>query len=892
MPELLLSTKLYIPPPRPDLIPRPRLIQRLDEGLRLGHRLALLSAPPGFGKTTLLSSWAAGCRFPVAWIALDKGDNDPARFLAYLSAALQTISGHGDKDRHGVFQSPQALSTEAALTLLINEVASLPDGLVLILDDYHRIDAPAIHDTLAFLLEHLPPPPRGVHLVIATRADLPLPIARLRGQGQITELRAADLRFTSDEATALLNKMAGASLTARDVAALEARTEGWAVGLQLAALSLRGQEVPAQFIQSFAGDDRYVSDYLVEEVLSRQPEDVRRFLLQTAILDRFCAPLCDTVCFRGAEMPDSRRMIEYLEQANLFVVPLDNRREWYRFHHLFADLLYYQQRCEHPRRLPELHRRASVWFEENSYLAEAADHALAAKDLERASHLVEQLAPMLFDRGEMTTLAGWLEALPDDAVLARPWLCIFDAWLLLYAGQLDAIERRLQQTVQAQAGTDAAALQEHIAAIRTYAAFLRGDLDRAVEHARTALQQLPPSDSWARSFTLMTWIASCWLSGDITTMDQKMAEAMQDQMLAAGGHMAIMGLCAVALMQSMRGQLHRAMVTYTEALQLADQQAGLHGQRSPLAGYPLLGMSDLLREWNALEAAARYAREGISLCEQWGQAEVLMLGYLTVSRVLQSIADTAGASAALEKAEQIARKMSAWAKEHVKSQQARLYLSQDDVDTASRLVAEYELDREDGRSIKEELAHFPVARVLIARHRPEEALRLLERLLEMTESSGLVGSQIEVLTLQALARWQRGDTAQALDTLSRALSLAEPEGYVRLFADEGASLAAMLRAFSHQPSAVSREYLGRLLAACDAEQSGGLSPTPLLFEPLSERELEVLRLVAAGLKNKEIAGRLFISQNTVRFHTKNIYGKLDVHNRTQAVTKARELHLL
>ena len=426
----ILATKLYIPPPRPKVVLRPRLIERLNEGL--DRKLTLISAPAGFGKTTLVSEWVAGSERPAAWLSLDEGDNDPTRFLTYLVAALQTIAPDIGEGVLSVLQSPQPPPTESILTALLNEITAVPDDFVLVLDDYHVIDARPVDAALTFLLEHLPP---QMHLVITTREDPQLPLARLRARGQLTELRAADLRFTPSEAAAFLNEVMGLNLSAEDIAALETRTEGWIAGLQLAALSMRGREDVPGFIRAFAGDNRYIVDYLVEEVLQRQPERVRSFLLQTSILDRLSGPLCDAVT--GQE--EGNALLEALERGNFFVVPLDDRRHWYRYHHLFADVLHAHLMAEQPDQVPTLHRRASEWYEQHGSAADAIRHALAAEDFERAADLVELAVPAMRRSRQEATLLGWLKALPDELIQCRPVLSVAYAGTLLQAASSRAL---------------------------------------------------------------------------------------------------------------------------------------------------------------------------------------------------------------------------------------------------------------------------------------------------------------------------------------------------------------------------------------------------------------------------------------------------------------------
>ncbi|UCC62847.1 MAG: AAA family ATPase [Anaerolineae bacterium] len=681
----LLRTKLCVPPVRPALVPRPRLIERLNAG-RHG-RLTLISAPAGFGKTTLLSEWVSdvGCAIPhfgsarvdtpiqnlkseiqnrVAWLSLDEGDNDLARFLTYLLAALRTIPSLEQADVGSsvlaVLQSPGLTGVgvpfnEGLLTDLINDIATAdPDPFLLILDDYHEIRASSIHNALTFLLDHQPP---QMHLVIATRADPPLPTARLRGRGQLTELRLPDLRFTPEEAAGFLNQVMGLGLSAGDVAALVSRTEGWIAGLQMAAVSMQGREDVAAFVQAFAGSNRYILDYLVEEVLQRQPEAVQAFLLQTAVLSRLTGPLCDAVLCRGADEQGSKgdlvtagplspgasacgqEVLEYLERANLFVVPLDDRREWYRYHRLFADLLRKRLHQMQPDRVPILHRRASGWYECNRLMAPAIDHALSADDFARAADLIERVAEATLMRSEVTTLLRWVESLPDELVRARPALCVYHAYALLLGGRsLDKVEARLRD-----AGEDSEPVSGQAAVLRALVAIFQGQLPRAVELSQQALERLPEGDAFLRS--MAAWILSlfCLANGDFRAGSRALDEVVRTSQEMGNVMVAVAAMCNLAKLRSRRGRLYEAKAIYERALALATDR---QGQPLPIASEPLLGLGELCREWNDLEAATRYLVEGIELTKRWSEAAALD-AYLPLALVRQAQGDADGARDAI-----------------------------------------------------------------------------------------------------------------------------------------------------------------------------------------------------------------------------------------------------
>ncbi len=609
----ILTTKLYIPPPPPtsSLIPRPRLIERLNDGLR--RKLTLISAPAGFGKTTLVSEWVAGCERPVAWLSVDERDNDPARFLTYLIAALQRIDNTIGQPEQGMLVSPQPPSPEIVMTSLINEISAMPNEFVLVLDDYHLIESSPVDQALTFLLEHLPP---RIHLVIATREDPPLPLARLRARGQLTELRVTDLRFTPSEAARFLNQVMGLNLSAEEIAVLETRTEGWIAGLQLEAISMQGHRDVASFIQSFTGSHHFVLDYLVEEVLHQQPESVQTFLQRTSILDRLCGPLCDAVLLDPSA--SGQLTLEYLEQANLFIVPLDNERRWYRYHHLFAGFL--RQRLhqsfapftrDEDRDVAELHRRASLWYEENGLEIEAFHHAAAANDVERAARLIEGKGMPLHFRGAVVPVLNWLESLPTTVLDARPSLWVMYASALSMTGQLSGVEPKLQAAEAALKSAEPDGktrnLVGHIAAIRALLAATEYQIETIIAQSRRALEYLHPDNLAVRTATIWKMGIAYHLQGERVAASQAYTEAISISQASGNFIINISATTGLGNIQESENQLYLAAETYRRVLSLVGDPP------QPIASEAYLGLARIFYQWNDLDAAQQHGQQSIQL---------------------------------------------------------------------------------------------------------------------------------------------------------------------------------------------------------------------------------------------------------------------------------------
>jgi LuxR family transcriptional regulator, maltose regulon positive regulatory protein len=909
MATAILATKLYVPPPRRAVVPRPRLIERLNEGLKRAPNVTLISAPAGFGKTTLVSEWAAGFgrlepQVRAAWLSLDEGDNDPLRFLAYLIAALQTIAANVGAGALGALQMLPP-PTESIMTTLLNEITALPDPFVLVLDDYDVIEAKPVDQALTFLLEHLPP---QMHLVITTREDPQLPLARLRARGQLTELRAADLRFTAAEAAEFLNPMMGLNLAAADIAALEARTEGWIAGLQLAALSMQGQTDVTGFIQSFTGSHKFVLDYLVEEVLHQQSENVQTFLLRTSILDRLCGPLCEALLLDPSV--SGQATLEYIERANLFIVPLDNERRWYRYHHLFADLL--RQRLGQPllqgaasaagtveagRAVDALHQRASQWYEDHGLELEAFHHAAAAQDVERAARLVEGQGMPLYYRGAAAPVMHWLASLPTAALDARPALWVMYASTLLFSGQNTAVEQKLQAAeaaLRAERAQRSAEPDEQnrdlvgrIAALRATLAVIQHDVATILAQSRRALEYLHPDNLTVRTATTWSLGYAYQLQGDRAAASQAYAEVISSGQSFGNSIYTLAATLSLGQVQETENQLHLAAESYQRSLQLAgDPPQGM-------ACEAFLGLARICYEWNDLGAAEQHGQQSVQVA---GQAiiDTIASYEVLVARLRLAQEDVTGAVAALAKAEAFARKH-------------KFLFRMPDV-AAAQVLTRLRQGRPEAVAAAAQLAEthaLPLsqARVHLAQGHPAAALAALEPLRQQAVAKGRANDILKVRVLQALALQAQGENEQAVQVLGDALALAEPGGFVRTFVDEGAQMAQLLsEAAAH---GIRPDYVGKLLAAFGkpkgihpAPANTGRGPSPLtssvqpLVEPLSDREQEVLRLLGTEMNGPAMARELGVSLNTLHTHTQNIYNKLGVNNRREAVRRAEELNLL
>jgi LuxR family maltose regulon positive regulatory protein len=861
----------------------------------------------------MLADWARRGRCPAAWLSLDAGDNDPARLWRHAVAALDRVRP-GIAERVGPLLGPPAPpSFEGLVTALINELDAQPgDGeVLLVLDDYHLIDTQPVHASLTFLLGHLPP---GLRLVLASRSDPPLPLARLRAGGQLTELRADDLRFTADEAAALLREAVDPDLPGAAVAALAARTEGWAAGLQLAALSLRGHADPAGFVAAFSGSHRYVLDYLAGEVLDRQPEELRGFLLETSVLERLSGGLCDAVTGR----PGGQAMLEAIEQAGLFLVPLDEVRGWWRYHHLFADLLRVRLQQEQPGRVAALHRAAAAWHQEHGLAEDAVSHATAAGEMGWAARLIEQHFDALFYlRGEGATLQRWLTALPAGLIRSRPRLLLARAALADASGHAEAVEGLLDAAERASAdapdepfepsaGKTASLLVNvpaTIAVFRAYLAELRGDAEGTAASAAQALAEIGEGERMLDFITQGHLAIGQWLGGRPADAERVLAASIAGWRAVGRPTLIAWGSHHLGQVQRAQGHLDAAAGTYQQA---AEINAPPGRPAGPAAGIAHVGLAEVAYQRNDLDAALEHVTEGIALCRQFTYIPALATGLATLAWIRQANGDPGGARDAIERAGRAAPGPAvAGLLNPVPAQRARLQLAQGEAAAAARWAQERGLGPDDEPPYPREPEYLVLARVLLAQDRPGPALALLERLLAAAVSQDRTGSAIEIQALQALALAAAGDQNAAVDTLAAALTLACPQGYARVFADEGAPMAALLARLvaaqkTDQTAArgVPLGCLTRVLHAFggkDAGQGpgrGAAAAVPGLAEQLTPREMEVLALVAAGAPNPRIAAELVVTLDTVKKHVSHLLGKLGAANRTEAVTRARQLGLI
>jgi LuxR family maltose regulon positive regulatory protein len=873
MTEILLHTKLGVPPSRKVAVPRTRLLDHANEGLFQGgeflRKLTLVSAPAGYGKTTLVSEWLHKLDIQAAWLSLDESDNDPARFLVYLITAIQVIRPKFGESLQVMIQSPQTPLQEVILTILVNELAILPSIFILVLDDYQAINNLSIHRQITFLLENLPP---RMHLVLITREDPLIPISRLRSRNQVLEIRQDDLRFSVEEVSDFMCRVMQLDLTYHDIVALERRTEGWIAGVQLAGLSLHGQRDKTNFIQEFTGSNRYILDYLIEEVFNRQSEDMREFLLKTAILDRLSGPLCDAVTSGNG----GQESLEQLDKLNMFIVPLDQSRTWYRYHRLFSELLRHQRYLV-GQTIDEviIHQRASQWFENEGYPAEAIQHSLSAKDWSKAAQLIGRVNENMLKHGEIVTLIGWLEKFPKELLRSQPGLCMAYAWALLLSGKYEQADSVLQ-TAEKLAEPGSIFLGQ-VSTAQAYLARSVGDNPRVIATSSLALSLLPEMDCTQRSNLLMNLGLVYWHEGNLVEAEHTLFEAQEKAVQCNNLYAQLTSEIFLARTLASRGAIREAAIRYPSIIQ--------RGDKIPVNALAYIDLGSLHYEWNELEQTELYLQQGLELSQWTGNIEFQIAGFILQTYFLIAHQDWTQAQQVSDQAWALAQDFSLQTRARCAACQAQVALAMGDLKSAARWIGQTSI-YVDSHPFYRFLA-LSQPRLRIAEGTKEVAAEQLINCYQVASHAGWGYSLIAVRVLQALAA---NNPESGQDFLSEALYLAEPDGYIRTFVDAGIGIVPLLREAAQR--GITPAYIARILTAMDTKTKVSNAETHPLVEPLSEREIEVLRLVSAGCSNREIAGKLFISPGTAKTHVHNLCGKLGVRNRTEAATRAKELDLL
>jgi LuxR family maltose regulon positive regulatory protein len=877
------------------LVPRPRLFEKLSEGA--AAKLILVSAPAGFGKSTLISEWATFIDKSVTWLSLDENDNNLRRFLSYLVAAFQQIDSSLGETILPSLEVTDNPPVEQFLSTLINEIAVSENEFLLVLDDYHLISSQTVHDCIVFLLDHLPP---NALIVISGRVDPPISLSRYRGSGQMIEIRSNDLRFTELEARKFLNELKGLDLLPEHIMALLSRTEGWITGLQMAAISMQGRDDIHEFVSAFSGSHHYIIDYLVDEVMSRQSEEIQAFLCQTSIMNRFNASMCNAVL----EITSSKEILQHLNDANLFLIPLDNKRNWYRYHHLFSDFLNQRLRENEPENVLTLHRRASEWLEQNQLIIEAIDHSLVGEDYPRAAHFVENIGPDMMMRSDFDQLEKWLDAMPQELVESWPWLCIIKAWMCqrwarINEGEkyLQAAERALMDFSVPEPVGGEKVIRGQVAAIRALFSLVKGQISQSIEYANHALEYLPEGHFNRAVASDAIGIAKR-LSGDFDGAIKILKEARRDSLEAGNRILAQAIMLELGRVQTLQGRLTQAAETFREAVRLEYRKTHI---KIPYASTACVNLANILREWDDLDAAQAHLEEGIRIGKPAKMVDAVTVGYAILARVHLSSGNIQEALKACKTAEKMVDDipdLESETKIVLLASRVHLLLAQNQTLEARRYVHESGFEVNDEITFFNVFGYITLAHVLIYAGREvfdskylSDAQSLLDRMLEIAKPVGYVQVVITILVYQALAYKAQGLLDQALGSLKEAITLAEPEGYMRTFIDEGAPMRDLLRQVDF--TGIAKDYVGKLLTSFPRDDTSEtfVSSQPMM-DPLSERELDVLELLATDLSGPEIADELVVSLNTMRTHTKNIYSKLGVNNRRTAVRQAKELKLI
>ncbi|KPL79575.1 hypothetical protein ADN00_02530 [Ornatilinea apprima] len=884
----LLSTKLFIPPPNPRRIARPTLIDQLNSAARPGVKLILVSAPPGFGKTTLLSEWVSQLQdSAVGWLSIDEADNQPVRFLEYLCAAIQSSNPELGKTTAVLLKSPIPTGADLPLTTIaatfINDLAASNQSITLVLDDYHLIESQEIHALLGFLIEKLPPLTR---FVIATRSDPPFPLPRFRARGQIFELRAQDLRFNTSEMAAFLHLISGLDLPSATLRELEQQTEGWIAGLQLIALSTQGKRDLTSLLEALHGSNRYILDYLIDEVLELQPPHIVDFLLRTSILKRMSAPLCTAVSGNA----DAQKILNQLELANLFIVPLDSNREWYRYYHLFAEFLC--NRLHHlslKQQKPlesELHMKACLWYRDHGFQNEAVEHALLAKDHQLAADILEVIHKSLIFPGTNREIIHWLQQIPEDCFLTRPRLCLTEAWAYLFTSQQDVVQQRVNQAL-AQSNLNSQ-IEGEAATILAYRSILNNDFPQAILFSETALQKLPESEEFLRTNVLLNLGMAYENSGFLAKAIQFYQQAYQLSLPTANQMLITSTGSQLADAIYAQGRLTEAVRIYQQIL----HQFGESSHKFPLAAMAYSRLAQIYYEWNDLESAEKYVQTTIELGQQWESVDIRSIGLIFLAKIRLAQNDYEEARRLILQAEQTSREgivLSPPSTLVASTQIARVMLALGEKESVQAWIENFQPEDTAVWDFFKELEVATWARIQFAQGNAAEVLPLLESQLQAAIAHGYGAQIVELWTLKALCLDAQGRKNEALIMLSQALDACQDEKYIRTFVDEGAPMAKLLERALEK--GMHLEYTQSLLSHFPLVSSQALSPMELV-EPLSDREIEVLRLIASGCSNQEIAERLFVAVSTIKTHINNVYGKLGVRTRLQAVERARQQKLI